>query len=86
MRPSGLAVGSRVLVRNVALTGKRKLANNWLPDVYRVVKQQGGEGSPVYVIRREDGKKGDRTLHRNMFVMFGDEHYNLPTLYMFITI
>ena len=68
VRPSGLAVGSRVLARNVALTGKRKLANNWLPDVYRVVKQQGGEGSPVYVIRREDGKKGDRTLHRNMLL------------------
>ena len=61
-------MGSRVLVRNVALTGKRKLANNWLPDVYRMVKQQGGEDSPVYVIRREDGKKGERTLHRNLLL------------------
>ena len=68
VRQSGLSVGGRVLVRNVALRGKQKLANRWLPDVYIVVKQQGGENSPVYVISCEDGKKGQRTLHRNLLL------------------
>ena len=68
VRQSGLSVGGRVQVRNVALRGKQKLANRWLPDVYIVVKQQGGENSPVYVISREDGKKGQRTLHRNLLL------------------
>ena len=68
VRPSGLRVGGKVLLRNVAIHERRKLANNWLPDVYLVLRQQGGDSSPVFVVRREDGKGGERTLHRNMML------------------
>ena len=68
VRPSGLAIGGRVLIRNVAIHERRKLSNRWLPDVYVVLRQQGGEGSPVYVLKREDGKGGERTLHRNLLL------------------
>ena len=68
VRPSGLAIGGRVLIRNVAIHERRKLSNRWLPDVYVVLRQQGGEGSPVYVLKREDGKAGERTLHRNLLL------------------
>ena len=68
VRPSGLAIGGRVLLRNVAIHERRKLSNRWLPDVYVVLRQQGGEGSPVYVLRREYGEGGERTLHRNLLL------------------
>ena len=68
VRPSGLAIGGRGLLRNVAIHERRKLSNRWLPDVYVVLRQQGGEGSPVYVLRREDGEGGERTLHRNLLL------------------
>ena len=68
VRPSGLEVGGRGLLRNVALHERRKLSNRWLPDVYVVLRQQGGESSPVYVVRREDGKGSERTLHRNLLL------------------
>ena len=44
---------------------KQKLANHWLTDVYIVQRQQGGSSSPVYVVKREDGKGSERVLHRN---------------------
>ena len=68
VKPSGLEVGGRVLLRNVAIHEIRKLSNRWLPDVYVVLRQPGGESSPVYVLRREDGKGGERTLHRNLLL------------------
>ena len=56
------------MLRNVATHEIRKLSNRWLPDVYVVLRQQGGQGSPVYVLRREDGEGGERTLHRNLLL------------------
>ena len=44
VRPSGLEVGGRVLLRNVAIHEIRKLSNRWLPDVYVVLRQQGANG------------------------------------------
>ena len=41
VRPSGLEVGGRGLLRNVDIRERRKLSNSWLPDVYVVLRQQG---------------------------------------------
>ena len=44
VRPSGLEVGGRVLLRNVAIHERHKLSNRWLPDVYVVLRQQRANG------------------------------------------
>lgn len=63
---STLDVGDRVLVRNVKLRGKHKLANKWEDDVY-VVLRKAGE-FPVYTVKPE-GKDGPvRTLHRDLLL------------------
>ena len=62
VRTSGLQIGGRVLLRNVAVLERRKL------NVYVVLRQQAGETSLVYVVRHEDGKGVERTLHRNMML------------------
>lgn len=60
-------VGDRVLIRNVGLKGKHKLADRWRQEVYLVVEQPDSE-IPVYTVLREDGKGTPRTLHRNMLL------------------
>ena len=60
---SELSVGDRVLVRNVRLRGKHKLADKWESDVYIVVKRAGT--LPVYTVRPENKEKPSRTLHRS---------------------
>jgi transposase InsO family protein len=71
VRASVLASGDRVLVRNVGLTGKNKLANHWCAVAYTVTRKLGGDESSVYVVRREDGQGRERTLHRNMLLPCG---------------
>lgn len=66
---STLDVGDRVLVRNVKLRGKHKLANRWEEDVYIVLRQAGD--IPVYTVKPE-GKDGPvRTLHRDLLLPCG---------------
>lgn len=66
---SSLEVGDRVLVRNVKLRGKHKLADRWEDDVYVVVKKAGD--LPVYTVKPE-GKSGPvRTLHRDLLLPCG---------------
>jgi transposase InsO family protein len=60
-------VGDRVLVREVGLKGKHKLADRWTQDVYLVTKQPNKD-IPVYEVQRENGKGALRTLHRNMLL------------------
>lgn len=61
---STLDVGDKVLVRNLRLRGKNKLADKWEPDVYVVIRKAGD--LPVYVVQ-PDGKTGPvRTLHRDL--------------------
>ena len=62
-----LEVGDRVLVRNVGLKGKNKLADKWDEEIYRVVSQR--PGLPVYKVKGEVGGK-IRTLHRNMLLSY----------------
>lgn len=55
--------GDLVLVRRFGFKGKHKLADRWESDVYKVVRKI--DDIPVYVIKKEDGKGKERTLHRN---------------------
>jgi transposase InsO family protein len=71
VKVSVLDKGDRVLVRNVGLTGKNKLANHWCADAYVVVRRVGGDESSVYVVLKENGCGKERTLHRNMLLPCG---------------
>ncbi len=63
MTNSSLEVNDRVLVRNVRLRGKHKLADKWESEVYVVVKRAGD--LPVYTVRPL------RTLHRDLLLPCG---------------
>lgn len=60
-------IGDRVLVRNVGLNWKQKLAN--------IVQGQPNPEMPVFAVKREDGQGKLRVLHRNMLLLF----MSLPT-------
>ncbi len=66
---STLKEGDRVLVRNVRLRGKHKLADRWESDVY-VVQRQSGD-VPVYVVRPETRDGPQRTLHCDLLLPCG---------------
>lgn len=63
---STLEAGDRVLVRNVRIRGKHKLADKWESDIHIVVKHVGN--LPVYTVQpqRKDGPR--RTLHRDLLL------------------
>ena len=69
VRESQLQPGDRVLVRNVGVRGKRKIADRWEKDVYLVVDQPN-KGIPVYLLKREHGRGKRRMLHRNLLLPF----------------
>jgi hypothetical protein len=58
-----------VLVRQVNLQGRHKLADKWEKEPY-VVLEIPYEGQPVYRVQRETRKGPIRTLHRNMLLPF----------------
>ncbi|KAK7879544.1 hypothetical protein WMY93_033746 [Mugilogobius chulae] len=66
---SELEVGDRVLVRNVRLRGKHKIADKWEDQVYVVVKK--ATNLPVYTVRPEHAEKPLRTLHRDLLLPCG---------------
>lgn len=66
---SSLEVGDRVLVRNVRLRGKHKLADKWESEVYVVVKKAGD--LPVYTVHPENSESPLRTLHRDLLLPCG---------------
>ena len=68
VRESTVDVNDRVLVRNVGLKGKHKLADRWSRDVYIVISQPNKD-IPVYRVQSECGGPV-RTLHRNMLLPF----------------
>jgi hypothetical protein len=70
-RPTSiLEVGDRVLVRNVGLVGRHKLADRWRNDVYIVVKQSN-PNIPVYEVKPESGTGKSKVLHRSMLLFIG---------------
>ncbi|KAL6488151.1 hypothetical protein MHYP_G00047770 [Metynnis hypsauchen] len=66
---STLDVGDRVLVRNVCLRGKHKLADKWEETVYVVVSQKSD--LPVYSVKPENKDGPLRTLHRDLLLPCG---------------
>ncbi len=69
VRESTLQAGDRVLVRNVGIRGKHKIADRWSKTVYQVVKQI--TDSPVYVVKPLTIDGPERTLHRDLFLPCG---------------
>lgn len=69
VRAAKLLVGDRVLVRNVNIRGKHKLADRWEHKIHVVVKQI--DESPVYVVKPETGVGPHRTLHRDLLLPCG---------------
>ena len=66
-RGSTVSIGDRVLVKNVGIRGKQKLANAWEDPVYTVLEQKD-EKIPVFVVKREDGRGAKKTVHRNLLL------------------
>ena len=65
-----LHINDRVLVRNVTLRGKQKLADKWEEHPYVVVAQPDSS-VPVFQVKREGARfKKVRTLHRNLLLPF----------------
>ena len=67
VRGATLHPGDQVLVRQVGLQGKHKIADRWEEDVY-VVTPQPNDNIPVFTVRQLSGKGRPRTLHRNMLL------------------
>ncbi|XP_072767936.1 uncharacterized protein [Nerophis lumbriciformis] len=82
VRESTLEMGDRVLVRNVRLRNKHKLADKWESAVYSVLQQMGD--LPVYKVQPVDEDGPVRTLHRDLLLPCGqlveveDEESNQP--------
>ena len=64
-----LEPGDRVLIRNVGVRGKCKLADKWQKEVFLVVDQPH-DHIPVFRVKREFGRGGLKTLHRNHLLPF----------------
>ena len=61
--------GDRVLVRNVGIRGKKKIADKWEKEVH-IVKEQPNPGIHVFIVKREHGRGACRLLHRNLLLPF----------------
>lgn len=67
--PCSLEIGDRVLVRNIRLRGKHKLADKWEQKVYEVVDRAGN--LPVYTVQPENKEGPVRILHRDLLLPCG---------------
>lgn len=69
IRESTLDVSDRILVRNLRLQEKHKLADKWDQTIYVVTKQM--DNLPVYTVKPEKGDGASRTLHRDILLPCG---------------
>ena len=67
VRGISLDVGDLVLLKNVGLKGKHKLADKWRSEVYVVVEQPNTD-IPVFKVHPERGEGADKILHRNFLL------------------
>ncbi len=70
VRESTLQEGDRVLVRNLRLRSKHKLADKWESTVYKVLNRKGD--LPVYTVQPITGDGPTRTLHRDHLLPCGN--------------
>ena len=79
IRGATIEVGDRVLLRNVSLRGKQKLADKWQEQVFLVVDQPNFS-IPVFKIRPEKGDGNVKVVHRNLLLPIGyiPERKHLP--------
>ena len=64
-----LQPGDRVLIRNVGIKGKHKLADIWNKHTY-IVKRQPIPDIPVFEVQQEGSRSKCKLLHRNMLLPF----------------
>ncbi|XP_059834932.1 uncharacterized protein LOC132399042 [Hypanus sabinus] len=64
-----LLPGDRVLLRNLGLPGKHKLADRWAASPYVIESQM--PNLPVYRVKPEDGNGPIKVLHRNHLLTLG---------------
>lgn len=69
VKESTLEVGDEVLVRNVRIRGKHKLADKWEPTIHKVVERVGD--LPVYKVRPQGKDVPVRVLHRDLLLPCG---------------
>ena len=70
VRNAALEPGDRVLVKNVGLKGKNKLADQWKHSPY-IVKRQPIDGIPVFEVAKENSPTAKpRLLHWNLLLPF----------------
>ena len=62
-----------MLVRNVGIRGKHKLADRWEHKPY-IVKDKPNPYIPVFVVQDEGSRKKPRILHRNLLLPFMGLH------------
>ena len=70
IRGATIEVGDRVLLHNVSLRGKQKLADKWQEQVFLVVGQPNFS-IPVFKIRPETGDGNVKVVHRNLLLPIG---------------
>lgn len=69
VRESTLQAGDRVLVKNVGIRGKHKIADWWSKTICQVVKQI--TDSPVYAVKPLTTDGPERNLHRDLLLPCG---------------
>ena len=69
VRHAVLEPGDRVLIKNIGLTGRQKLADKWQKQPY-VVKKQPIPDIPIYEVEKENSSAKPKLLHRNMLLPF----------------
>ena len=69
VRAAELVTGDRVLVRNVNIRGKHKLADRWERTIHVVVERISR--GPVYIVKPDRGNGPHRTLHRDLLLPCG---------------
>ena len=80
VRGNGVEVGDRVLVRNVGLKRKHKIADRWHEKVY-VVLAQPNQGLSVFEVQQKNSEKGKRrirVLHRNLLLPINSVPTKVP--------
>ena len=69
VRESVVRPGDIVLIRNVGLKDKHKLADRWNRQPYVVIAQPNKD-IPVFAVKKEHGKGKAKLLHRNLLLPF----------------